>query len=50
MIPVDFEYGFHKGLNVKKTSSADWEKGAYDLCNYIKKINQVKNDYEIFNE
>ncbi|MGA1869363.1 MAG: alpha-amylase family glycosyl hydrolase [bacterium] len=50
MIPIGFEYGFRKGLNVKKTSSTDWEKGAYDLCDYIKKVNQIKEDYEIFNQ
>jgi starch synthase (maltosyl-transferring) len=50
MVPIGFEYGFHKRLNVKFTSSDDWEEVRFDLVDFIKKVNQLKNSLLIFSQ
>ena len=50
MIPIGFEYGFRKPLNVVKTTPADWETTQIDLCGYIAKVNAIKKSYPIFLE
>jgi starch synthase (maltosyl-transferring) len=42
MIPVGFEYGFKKRLNVVETRPEDWEKPTYDLTSYIRGVNSMK--------
>jgi starch synthase (maltosyl-transferring) len=42
MIPVGFEYGFKKRLNVVETQPEDWEKPTYDLISYIRGVNAMK--------
>jgi starch synthase (maltosyl-transferring) len=42
MIPVGFEFGFKKRLNVVKTGPQDWEPPTYDLTGYISGVNRMK--------
>ncbi len=42
MIPMGYEYGFKKRLNVVKTRPHDWERPAYDLTAFIKSVNRMK--------
>jgi starch synthase (maltosyl-transferring) len=50
MIPIGFEFGFHKKLNVKLTSSDDWEDARFNLCGFIKDVNLLKGSQRIFNQ
>lgn len=49
MIPVGFEYGFTKQLNVVKTQPDDWEHTLIDFSDYIRKINALKDKYPVLN-
>jgi starch synthase (maltosyl-transferring) len=42
MIPMGYEYGFKKRLNVVKTRPRDWETPAYDLTTFIQGVNRMK--------
>ncbi len=42
MLPIGYEFGFKKHLNVVKTRPEDWEAPAYDLTNYIAGVNRMK--------
>lgn len=50
MIPIGFEYGFTKTLNVVKTDPTWWEETDVDLTDYLKKIAELKAKYEILNQ
>ncbi len=50
MIPIGFEYGFLKKLDVVKTNPGDWENVNIDLTGFIKEINNFKKSFNIFNE
>jgi starch synthase (maltosyl-transferring) len=50
MIPIGFEFGFHKRLNVKFTSSDDWEEVRINLTEFIKQVNLLKSSLHIFNQ
>jgi starch synthase (maltosyl-transferring) len=42
MIPMGFEFGFKKHLNVVTTRPQDWETPSYDLTGYIAGVNRLK--------
>jgi starch synthase (maltosyl-transferring) len=42
MIPMGYEYGFKKRLNVVATRTQDWETPNYDLTAFIKSVNRMK--------
>jgi starch synthase (maltosyl-transferring) len=50
MVPMGFEFGFRKKLHVVKTRPEDWEETAIDLTQFIKKVNEIKGKYKIFQE
>lgn len=50
MMPIGFEYGFRKPLNVIHSQPSDWEQTGVDLCDYIGKVNAIKNSYPVFQE
>jgi starch synthase (maltosyl-transferring) len=50
MVPVGFEYGFKKKLDVVKTIPQDWETVNYDLTDFIRKVNRTKANYAVLNE
>jgi glycosidase len=50
MMPIGFEYGFQKKLDVVKMLPSDWESVNYDLTAFIKRVNETKKRHSIFNE
>ena len=50
MIPIGFEFGFRKRLDVVSTKPADWETTNIDLQSYIGTVNALKKRYAVFNE
>lgn len=50
MMPIGFEYGFHKRLHVVKTTPADWETPGWDLTGAIAAINRTKEAHRPLNE
>ena len=50
MIPMGFEYGFKKPLNVVNTRPSDWEQPSIDLTDFIWKLNDLKFKYQVFRE
>jgi starch synthase (maltosyl-transferring) len=50
MMPMGFEFGFRKPLNVIRTTPADWEETGIDLCSYVAKVNSIKKSCPVFRE
>ncbi len=50
MMPMGYEFGFRKRLNVVDTRPSDWEITEVDLCDFIRKVNTFKKQYPIFQE
>ena len=50
MIPIGYEYGFRKKLDVVNTRPEDWEKPAFDLTTYIGEVNRMKASLPVLNE
>ena len=50
MMPMGFEYGFRKPLNVIHTTPADWETTGLDLSPYVAKVNAIKKGHAVFHE
>jgi starch synthase (maltosyl-transferring) len=50
MIPIGYEYGFHKKLHVVKTRPTDWEKPIFDLTRYVGEVNRMKGSLPVLNE
>jgi starch synthase (maltosyl-transferring) len=50
MMPVGFEFGFRKPLNVINTTPADWEQTATDLRPYIRRVNAIKKAHPVFQD
>jgi starch synthase (maltosyl-transferring) len=42
MMPVGYEYGFQKQVNVVETQPSDWESPTFDLTGFIKHVNSLK--------
>ena len=49
MIPIGFEFGFTKQLNVVQTQPDWWENTLINFTEYIKKINALKDKYPVLN-
>ena len=50
MIPIGFEYGFRRRLDVVKTRPSDWEAPAFDLSDFIAETNRMKAEVPALNE
>ncbi len=50
MMPVGYEYGFKKSLDVVSTSPADWESPTFDLTPEITAMNAFKQTNRSLNE
>ena len=50
MMPIGFEYGFHRRLNVVNTRPEDWETPSWDLLDFIRRVNRLKASRRAFNE
>jgi 4-alpha-glucanotransferase len=50
MLPMGYEFGFQKRLNVVRTRPQDWEKPTYDLGSYITGVNRMKKNCPVLLE
>ena len=50
MLPLGYEYGFKKRLNVVKTRPKDWETPIYDLTSFIAGVNRMKKSCPVLLE
>ena len=50
MMPIGFEYGFRKSLNVVNTTPADWETTDIELGPFIEQVNVLKKCFPVFRE
>ncbi|MFP3866630.1 MAG: alpha-amylase family glycosyl hydrolase [Desulfobacteraceae bacterium] len=50
MMPMGYEYGFRKRLNVVQTRPGDWEEPRGDLTGFISQVNQMKRNCSILLE
>lgn len=48
MMPIGFEYGFLKPLDVVKTVPYDWEEPSLDLTEFIGAANRLKLEHPVF--
>lgn len=42
MMPIGYEYGFEKKLDVVRTMPSDWERQRFDLTDFIARVNELK--------
>lgn len=47
MLPIGFEFGFQKKLDVVTTSSADWEEPVFDIRAFIRNVHEAKLRYPL---
>jgi len=47
MIPVGYEFGFKEGLDVVFTSPKHWEKPAFDIRQFIRRVNLLKLEHPL---
>ena len=47
MIPIGYEFGFQKRLDVVMTRPEDWEEPSFDLCVFISAVNGLKRSQPI---
>ncbi|HME52790.1 MAG TPA: alpha-amylase family glycosyl hydrolase [Candidatus Lokiarchaeia archaeon] len=50
MMPIGYEYGFNKAIDVCDTTPADWESPAFDISDFIGKVNAFKARFRCLNE
>ncbi len=50
MMPMGYEFGFRKKLNVVSTRPSDWEPVSVDLSPFIAAVNAMKKDSPVLNE
>ena len=50
MIPVGFEYGFRRRLDVVRTQPGDWEEPQFDISDFIAATNAMKAAEPVLNE
>jgi starch synthase (maltosyl-transferring) len=50
MMPMGFEFGFCKRLNVVNTTPDDWEITDIDLTSFIREVNAIKAKHAVFQE
>jgi len=47
MIPIGYEFGFRKKLDVVSTRPTDWETASFDLQRFIKRVNKLKTEHPL---
>jgi starch synthase (maltosyl-transferring) len=50
MVPVGYEFGFRRRLDVVRTRPGDWEETGTDLRDCIARVNAIKDAHPIFQE
>jgi len=48
MMPIGYEFGFRKKLDVVSTRPTDWEIASFDLQRFIKRVNKLKAEHPMF--
>ena len=49
MMPIGFEYGFSRRLDVVETKPEDWETPQWDITDYVGRVNRLKASRRVFN-
>lgn len=47
MMPVGYELGFRKQMNVVETMPSDWERRAWDLRPFVARVNRLKRRHPV---
>ncbi|MFP3879671.1 MAG: alpha-amylase [Dehalococcoidia bacterium] len=47
MMPVGYEFGFRKKLDVVSTRPADWETASFDLQKFVTRVNRLKMEHPL---
>lgn len=47
MMPIGYEYGFRKQVNVVHTHPSDWERRSFDLRPFVARVNALKRDHPL---
>jgi starch synthase (maltosyl-transferring) len=47
MMPVGYEFGFRKQVNVVQTMPSDWERKSFDLRPFITRVNRLKMEHVV---
>jgi starch synthase (maltosyl-transferring) len=42
MMPVGYEFGFRRRVNVVNTMPADWERKSFDISRFVERVNRLK--------
>ena len=42
MMPIGYEFGFRRRMNVVETMPSHWERRAFDLSNFVQRVNRLK--------
>jgi starch synthase (maltosyl-transferring) len=50
MMPMGFEFGFRRRLNVARTRPEDWEQTGIDISSHIRRVNAIKANHAVFQE
>ncbi|MFN2505039.1 MAG: alpha-amylase family glycosyl hydrolase [Acidimicrobiales bacterium] len=50
MMPIGYEFGFHRDMHVVHTRPTDWETTSVDLSGPIRAANTLKRDHVVFAE
>ncbi len=50
LMPVGYEFGFRRRLDVVRTRPADWETPNCDLTGFVRRVNGVKAAWPVFQE
>ena len=45
MMPVGYEFGFRRQVNVVKTQPSDWERKSFDISSFIGRVNHLKRGH-----
>jgi starch synthase (maltosyl-transferring) len=47
MMPVGYEFGFRRQVNVVETMPADWEDMRFDLRPFVTRVNRLKREHRL---
>lgn len=49
MMPIGYEFGFSRPLNVVNSRPGDWETPKFDLSDFVRRTNRMKADHSVLN-
>ncbi len=50
LMPIGYEYGFKRKIDVVKMTPEDWEEPIFDISGFIQKVNRFKTTIKCLNE